>query len=74
MCSIRHNDYIVMCRIGHMLKNEADDRSITIRILRSLYEEVSRIVARRNVYSNEADFIRDAIREKLEREMGGRKN
>jgi Arc/MetJ-type ribon-helix-helix transcriptional regulator len=57
-----------------MLKNEADDRSITIRILRSLYEEVSRIVARRNVYSNEADFIRDAIREKLEREMGGRKN
>ena len=50
-----------------MQKQETEDRSITTRILRTLYDEVSVAIKQSKVYKNEADFIRDAVREKLER-------
>lgn len=48
-----------------------EDNSITTRMLRSLYNEVTNHVDNSPLYTNEADFIRDAIREKLDREKAG---
>lgn len=57
-----------MCRVGHMKKELIEDRSITVRILRTLVEEVAVAVKHSGRYTNEADYIRVAIREKLDRE------
>jgi Arc/MetJ-type ribon-helix-helix transcriptional regulator len=51
-----------------MSKTLIEDRSITTRILRSLYDDVTDFVKSSTKFSNEADFIRDATREKLEKE------
>lgn len=49
-----------------MTKGES---TITYRMLRTLHNEVSKFVNKSKLYTNEADFIRDATREKLAKEM-----
>jgi Arc/MetJ-type ribon-helix-helix transcriptional regulator len=51
-----------------MTKSDNDDRSITTRILRALYEEVTNHITPPSRYLNEADFIRVAVRTLLDKE------
>ena len=46
----------------------SEDKSITTRILRSLYNEISTIIKKSPRYLNEADFIRVAVSDLIDKE------
>lgn len=45
-----------------------NDDWITVKILRSDYKRIEKAISRRGGYTGVPDFVRDAIREKQERE------
>ena len=47
----------------------AADKSITVRVLKTLYAGCTPYVYPKGKYQNEPDFIREAIREKQDREL-----
>ena len=49
-----------------MPKLEIEDKRITIKILRSLHEQIEKSISKHGCYANVGDFSNDAIRDKLD--------
>lgn len=71
-CVIVHHINIIVCVIVHMSIQEGVESSdqrkdITVKILRSQHREIEKIVEASHSFLNVSDFIRDALREKIQR-------
>lgn len=53
--------------IQENVEKEVLAKDITVKILRSQHEQIQKIVERSHSFLNVSDFIRDALREKIER-------
>lgn len=51
-----------------MLKQVPEDKRVTVKILRSLYEQAKDCVKVSGDYSTDSHFLNDAIKEKIDRE------